>query len=465
MIRPFVLLAALALPALAFAGEVPVREGDLVAIPGGQYLLRAEAPHGRAVYDNRDRGHSTLRADRHPGLDRTAYDAALSERRFDYGLAQRIVFPFPVIGNSSTALTSGPAWRSQSRLAATRPGVALRVARLYERDHLYVYPSHHDYRGDDLFPANMPQVLTSLGSSGSDRPLLEGLFAALAALPPETYALLRRERMLAPTLSMILRRNLAGVESDADYLSDRAHGPVIDGARVRADAMAAHAARMTPDRSPPDARIRVLEEDFADAAGLAGESERLFVTAHSVARVWRGFDHGRDIVLTAADSRDATGRALRYHWVLLQGDPARVSIAADGAEARIRIAWHAPFPLPDGRMSSRVDVALFADNGAEISAPAILSVSFPAYQQRLYAPDGAGAMRLTEIGYDGDAYIDPLLHWRAPWTDTPLRGPDGEIIAWTRHWPDGRTTRVSAGPEGPDYRIDRTERVPRLVEE
>ena len=81
---------------------------------------RAAGNHGD-LYDNRDRGHSTLAPDAFPQLAHVVYDAAARAADLDYGLADRLLFPAPTLGNSSTAITAGALWRSLPRAAMTAP--------------------------------------------------------------------------------------------------------------------------------------------------------------------------------------------------------------------------------------------------------------------------------------------------------------------------------------------------------
>lgn len=512
--RLFCILFALAIPTAPRAGEVTLRAGDLVptgpgvwkapslALPtsdpdlpllgeaargGGARLLRhlgAEQPingFGGFLYDNRDRGHSTLRQDVYPRLTFLRYADDLVAQRRDYGLAGRILLPTVVFGNSSTAITAGATPRSQTRLAMTAPGGPETQARLYRYNHLYVYPEHRDHDRADLFPANWPYTITSQGSSGSDQPFLNAIALTLAAFPPETFAELAERGLIAPTLQMLMRRSQDGIYAPAHYLSGRAHPPVFDGARVQAGRMVAMAARMQRDAIPPAVQIDVVEEDFGEDAGLADLDERLFDTPSAIARVWRGFDWQREITLSAGRTVDPNGRRLRFEWRVLSGDPDKVEITplgADGATARIRITWHDPFAVPvagdeeyDLRQLSRVDIGVFAFNGVEYSAPAFLSVAFPAHQRRRYATREGGPMRLVSVDYDARArgsYYDPALYWSGPWTDEAIYDRDGNLTGWERTMSDGGTRTVPAAgqPDAPRYRIDTGDVAhPRLVVE
>lgn len=495
---PFALLLALLLALPATAREVTVTRGDLrpagpvgflvprLALPGADPalpaidpaaadpaagLLRRQIAQGISagfeglLYDNRDRGHSELPAALFPRLARLRYAPDLQAEGADYGLAGRILWPLPTLGNSSTAITGGPAARSLPRAAMTFPGEAARAFRGYAANLLYVYPEHQDHDAVDLFPAAWPYTVTSQGSSGSDQPFLRALAMTMAAFRPETRARLIEAGLMAPTLQMLLRQGQAAVRGPTAYLSAAAHPTVFDAAQLVPERMVAAAARLDPGAIPPLVRLEVETEDFADAAGLAGLSERLYSTPSALARIWRGWDGRREMRISAAATRDPNGRPLRFHWLLLQGDPARVRIEpleADGRRARISIDWHEAVSLPGGRLGARVDVAVIAWNGAGFSAPAFVSVAFPDHELRRHAPGPDGTPRLVEVDYraQGRDY-DPLLHWSAGWRDVLVWGPDGQLAAIERHR-DGAVTRIDpAAP--PAYRRAGSDWRPELV--
>ena len=398
------------------------------------------------LYENRDRAHSVLEPDLLPRLGRLDYADALVARGIDYGLGGEILFPAIVIGNSSTAVTKGPAPRSQPRLAMTRPLWPERAYRTHAANHLYVYPEHRDHDSADLFPAMWPYTVISQGSSGSDRRFLRALLMTVAAFPKDTRDVLVRNGLVAPTLQMILRRSQPGIRGRAAYMTGAAHPTAFNGRKVPAERMVALAAAIAPSDVPPLVRLRVESEDFADSAGLAGLSEKLFDTPSAIARLWRSEAYTRRITLSAEDTHDPNGRTLSFTWAVLHGDPSKVRIRPldpDGHRAEIEIDWQSAYPVEPGgdRMTSRVDIGVFAWNGAHDSAPAFLSVQFPTHQQRGYTrtPDG---IRLISIDYDAagrGAYFDPYLYWSAPWSDRIDYGPAGEAIR-TRTMPDGEIT-------------------------
>ncbi|MBK0327150.1 hypothetical protein I5535_07570 [Rhodobacteraceae bacterium F11138] len=399
---------------------------------------------GGLLYDNRDRDHSALKRSLFPNLTFLTYDEELKRRGLDYGLAGRILIPATVFGNSSTALTAGLRARSQVRLAMTTPGGPAQAYRDYVANSLYVYPEHRDHDAVDMYPANWPYTLVSQGSSGSDKPFLSAVAMSLAALPADTRQALEETGLIVPTLQMLLRRNLGMVRSRDTYLSAAAHPTVFMSEWLQPGRMIGQAAALRPEDIPPMVRLNIVEDGFANKAGLAGRDEHLFDTPSAIARIWRNLEWQREMIVSAEQTKDPNGRELRFDWVLLRGDPERVRIKPldpAATSARITLNWHDMFLLPArstddaARQTSRVDIGVFAWNGRVDSAPAMISVSFPTHQERTYEPGPDGMMRLARIDYDAigrGAYYDPLLHWSAPWVDRLSYLPDGTLAGWTR---------------------------------
>jgi hypothetical protein len=194
-------------------------------------------------------------------------------------------------------------------------------------------------------------------------------------------------------------------------------------------------------------QLQVEVENFRPRAGLADLSERLFDTPSAIARVWRGWEGEKEMIVSAAATRDPSGRDLSFDWVLLRGDPELVQITpldATGTRARITIGWHdrRPVMLRAERLSDRVDIGVFANNGVHDSAPAFVSISFPTHERRDFETGPDGRPRLIAVDYDAaarEARYDPVLHWSAPWRDVLAHDDRGRVTGWTRHFPDGTT--------------------------
>lgn len=415
--------------------------------------------HNGVIYDNRDRGHSTLAENIFPGLTRLRYGPDMGNA--DYGLAARFRLPAIVVGNSSTAVTSGARPRSLPRLAMTTAGMPRQMYSLYVNNHLYVYPEHRDHDTVDLFPANWPLTVISQGSSGSDKAFLDAFLMSLAAFQPATMDHMRENGLVAPTVQMLLRRNLRGVDSDASYLSPLAHPTVFDSDMLRPERMVSHAASLTPEDIAPMVRLSVVAENFSPSAGLLGRSEVLFDTPVAVARLWRGFEGRKTMRISAEGTRDPLGRDIRYQWVLLRGDPQKVTIdvSKGTATADIAFGWHNAAPHRVGPVSiesSRVDIAVFALTGDAVSAPSFISVSYPTHQKRLYSSPNGSVLKLLSIDYDAvsrQAAFDPALYWTAAWSDAAVYDADGALSGWARADASG-TRFVPLGETGPAYRLD-----------
>lgn len=471
---------------------------DPAATDPAAAALRALVAEGRAagnhgdLYENRDGGHSRLPAAAHSQLTHVRYDASAEAEGLHYGLAGEALFDAPTLGNSSTALTGGPLWRSLPRAAlAGGDAAARRLFQNYANGQIHVYPEHRDHDPDhgDLIPANTPYLVISQGSSGSDQPHLEALALILAAFRPDTKAALRETGLLAPTVQMVYRRGQDAARTREGYLSGAAHPSVFTAEGLNPARMVALANAITPDAIPPVVLLDVLEETVAvegrDHFG-AGLDERLFDTPSAIARVWRSSAPERTMVVSAAGARDPNGRPLRFEWRLLRGDPDRVRIEpldAAGTAARITIGWQVPRPVP-GRPdigSARVDIGVFADNGVHLSAPAFVSVLLPAHEARVYETGPDGAERISRIDYapPEGVYADPALFPRIDWRDDYAYGPDGTLLGWTRtradrteaFTPDGARvlTRDAAGDpavvEPPRYALARgPDDLPRVTE-
>jgi hypothetical protein len=363
----------------------------------------------------------------------------------DYGLAQTMLFDAPLIGNSSTALTDRVLWRSQPRLALSTPGGAQMLFQNYASGQIHVYPEHRDHDPElgDLLSANTPYVLITQGSSGSDLPHLEALAMILAALRPDTKAVLRDTGLIAPTVQMVYRRARVGVRSRDAYLSGAAHPSVFRASDIALARMVSLANAIRPDGVPPMVRLQVLQESVAvegvDYFGT-GLSEVLFDTASAIARIWRSRVGRRSMVVTAADTVDPNGRDLRFDWVLLRGDPDRVRITpltSDGRYAQIEMDWQDPRPAPGSPdiLSHRIDIGVFANNGAHDSAPAFVSVLLPRHERRVYetGPDGAPRILSIDRSRTDAIYADPLLFPEASWRDLYQYDKAGQLSGWARH--------------------------------
>jgi hypothetical protein len=422
--------------------------------PGWPELVRLVARGAAAgsfgdVYDNRDRGHSRLRTELHPWLGFTAYAPDLADRNLDYGLNDRLRFDRPTFGNSSTAIKHPLTARSLPRAAMTGRGKMDRLSALYGANHLYVYPEHrdHDPARGDLFPAAAPQLVVSQGSSGSDHAFVKAVAAILAAFQPDAKARLIEEGLIAPTVQMLLRRGMRDARDADTYLSAAAHPSALDQAAIDLPRMVAAANALAPDAIPPRVMLRVEREPLpTPGVELFGDGmgEALFDTPDSVARVAHGLLRVRRYRLSVADTVDPNGRPLRFHWRVLRGPGSAVTpLDAAGVRAEAEIAWTPPYEGPSGLLTLRAEIAVIADNGAALSAPAFFTVAFNPAERREH--DAEGRVLAVEHVPPETAPIapDPLLFPDRPWRDDFERDANGALLGWTRRRRDGGVDRFT----------------------
>ena len=402
----------------------------------------AAGNHGD-LYDNRDNGHSQLSQELFPQLSHIEYSSDARAAKVHYGPNSNFLFNAITIGNSSTALTGGTAWRSQARHILTTPELVARAYQQYNNNHLYFFPEHrdHDAEHGDVFPANTPYMIVSQGSSSSDRPFLRAVSAILAALKPQVKAYLRSKRLVMPTVQMIFRSNMTTVRIAKDYLSARAHPSVFHNRHINLEKMIQSAHDLSADEVPPQVILSVLQESRPqpglDYFGPSMADEVLFNTPGAVARIVRSTAFERRMIVSAEKTTDPNGRPLKFTWKILRGEASKVHVtpmSEDGSKVEIKVSWHERKLVPGQRKltTNRVEIAVFAHNGAHYSAPAFISLYYPPDQKRRYTPSG----QLIEIDYASaslaDRYVDPVLTVRRAWRDRYLYTTEGELVGWDR---------------------------------
>lgn len=418
------------------AGEITADRGEVGRLLKAWYRAGTAAGNTGDFYDNRDRGHSRLNTKLFGQLDRVEYTEAMKQRRLDWGVQLRVLFPHVTFGNSSTASGDMSAG-SNTRLCLRSPRSVSILYRQYRRSHLYVYPEHRDHDVGhnglggfgDLFPANTPYVITSQGSSGSDRAFLEAIAFTLAAFRPEVKKRLIATGLLMPTVQMIFRMCNRNVARPKDYLTGKAHPTVFERGNIDKVRMVqmAHAIRIAA--VPPMVRLAVVEEDHPVAGRdyfEAARGEKLFDTPGAVARIWRSVKGSRRMVVSAAGSRDINGLPLTYHWVVLRGRADRIRIrpvSKDGSVVELLVDYHERMPIRPGSAmeSNRVDIGAFVHNGKYYSAPGFVCFYSLDNESRTY--DAAG--RIVEVDY---ARGDTTIGW--PTARVSARDKKYDITDW-----------------------------------
>lgn len=352
-------------------------------------------------YDNRDRNHSRVKLESYPQLNEVEYTFDERSQYKDWA-GQHKILPHVTVGNSSTAgkLGSNPrAW-----YYTTQEGMNFLYSQ-YRKNNLYVYPEHKDYDPiamdgkNDTFPTNSPYLVISKGSSGSDRQFLHAFLRTLAAFDPKVKTTLVNTGMLMPTVQQIFRMSNAQVNNDGDYLSGKAHPPVFEGKNIREKKMIEKAHSMTLEKIPPIVNLKEIEVTDGSPAFKTSEEESLANTPSVIAKVYRGNEPKKKIVVSAEDSTDLFARPLKYHWIVLHGDKDNIEIDTkdEGKTAEIIFPYQHPFVVDNktGLKSSRIDIGVFADNGITLSAPAFITVYNLPNELRTYSDKG----NIQEIFY------------------------------------------------------------------
>ncbi len=397
-------------------------------------------------YDNHDGGHSLLPAANFPQLTYIEFDEAARKERLNLGLQVRFLYNQATLGNASMADVAGPYWRSLPRMAYANPPLMSIFYLQYLSNHLYLYPEHRDHDPGrngkdgygDVYPTNTPFVVISQGSSGSDQPFLSALACTMAAFRPDVKKQLIEQRVLAPTLQMVLRSCLHTVEKPEDYLSGKAHPSVFRSEDLDPQKMVRMAHDMT--ELPPRVAIRVREEDDA-ALGRdyfeIGPREHLLDCAAVIARVCCSTKYSRRMVVSAEESRDPNGHPLTWHWQVLRGDAQKIEIRPLNNEksvVELIVPYHERRPtLPNSNIeSNRVDIGAFVHNGRHYSAPAFITFQFLDDETRVYSEDH----RILSVDYrsqaDGGNYVDPMLRAARTWRDEYRYDSRNRLAGWTR---------------------------------
>ncbi|HVM95189.1 MAG TPA: hypothetical protein VMT89_02315 [Candidatus Acidoferrales bacterium] len=396
-------------------------------------------------YDNRDGGHSDFDLSQWPQIERVAYSDEFRKQRWNYG-PQTVLLPHVVFGNSSTAYEptaggSNPTFYYES----WKEGLPF-LDQQYRGNNIYVYPAHHDYSPGhngtpqgfgDLYPTNTPYLIISQGSSHSDQPFLHAIAAVLAAFHSDVKRTLAENGMLIPTVQWLLRSTNKQLRGPNDYFSGKAHPSAFDAGHLDELAAVEKAHALTADALPPLVNLRVVTEeepkagvDYFDPAF----TERLADSHGVIARIFRGREYWRRLVVSAEDSVDLNKRPLSFRWVVLRGEQGKTIVTpqnSQGAVAAIDVAWQPRHVVTDGSdlESNRVDVGVFASNGLNDSPPAFVTFFTLDSEKRIYDTDG----RIVEIDYDPTNFVAPRLSAPKAWRDVYRYDSVGRCVGWTRY--------------------------------
>jgi hypothetical protein len=216
---------------------------------------------------------------------------------------------------------------------------------------------------------------------------------------------------------MIFRSTNKHLKRPEEYLTGKAHPSVFEGSWVNDLEMIKLAHAIEPGNIPPMVQLKVEKEDLPvlgiDYFEVQG-TEKLADTPASISRIFRGKDFRRPMIVSAEGSYDINKRPLKYHWVILRGDPKRITIkplGKTGSKAEITVAYHERRPISPGSAmeSNRVDIGVFVHNGVYYSAPGFITAFSLDHEARTYDDQG----RTLEIGYGMGETTLAVANWAA----------------------------------------------------
>lgn len=407
------------------------------------------------LYLNRDRGHSLISAADFPHLSVVKYakDAQAANADVDH---PNTLFPNPVFGNISRGFTQGPYWRSMARHTFFDTSLLQRMDTLYHNNQFWIIPCVNDVGKPgigDVFPANAPFQFVTLGASWSDQPFLRAALAASAAFPKTTKEAILRRNLMGPTMQWLLRSTQTDVETEADYLSAKAHPTAFAKERLDVERLVLKAHELKPEQVPPAVSLALINsrlfpirypqpgKDYPDIV-----PELVFSSPSAMAFVLRAPAGTRTFLFRAQPFPEADPTAT-FTWRVVHGDPKRVKIEAPLGEA-LNTPEHgfAQITIDRRGLTERLDVACFAkSHGTAFGAPAILSFNPVALETRTYRPDG----KLAEIDYTNpdQIYCDPHLALPRAWVDHYSYAPDGTCTGWVRSYKGTPSAAFTAAGE------------------
>ena len=299
----------------------------------------------------------------YPGLTSVQLDALGRTNRMDMSFPN-ILFPYPVFGNASLAMTQGPYWRSLPRAMMTNESMLLgRMARLYLSNQTWVFPSHMDTApvgtNGDVFASIAPYWLVTAGRSWSDQPYLRGALEASRSLKAPVKAEIVGRGLLAPTIQALIRKSLKGVTNEVDYLSARAHPTALPPGGLDVARLKAAAKAMSVETIPPLAAVSVAVSPVKRSPVAP---ELTYASAFAWAFVLRADDEEREFVLSAKGAEE-------YAFVQTHGEGVGVKIERTGPDAaKVTVSRRGMSP------TNRVDIMVCGRNaGTGWGAPSYVS--------------------------------------------------------------------------------------------
>ncbi len=319
------------------------------------------------LYMNRDGGHSMPVVTNWPGLTAVRLDSVARERGIGLDFPN-MLFPYPVFGNCSRALTQGPYWRSLPRALMTTDRFRLRaMQRFYLDNQVWFFPAVDDFseatnKFGDVFASVTPYWFATQGISWSDQYYLRAALEVSRSLSPAVKREIVKRGHLAPVIQALMRRNLRTCKEDEDYLTEKAHPTCFPPNGLDRERLKKAAASLKVSQIPPLASIAAVAPAIVEYN--APEQELSYATSFAWAFVLRAEAPERVFIVKAAAPAGSLFAFAAVHDSL-------------GAAKLERIAPDAvKIILDKTRMTptNRVDLAVFArSEKSSWGAPAFVS--------------------------------------------------------------------------------------------
>ena len=321
------------------------------------------------LYLNRDRGHSSLSTKEFPGLTSVRMSAEARAKNLDLDFPNT-AFPYPVFGNCSRALVSGPLWRSLPRALVTSQAFRLKaISHFYLSNQIWVFPVVNDCpplgRYGDVFASQTPYWIATEGRSWSDQYYLKAALEVSRSLKTEVKREIVARGHLAPVVQTIIRKSLKSVKDDDDYLSSKAHPTAFPANGLDMARLKSLASALTKESIPPVVTINgVAIGQTKPGEKMDGLPELTYVSPCAWAFVLRKSDPSRTFVIGVKGENIS-----EFAFSVVKGPHSAV---------KIELLSHnvAKVTLNKSLMtgSSRIDVAVFAKSKtSDWGAPAFVS--------------------------------------------------------------------------------------------
>lgn len=319
------------------------------------------------LYFNRDHGHSSLAVTNFPGLTAVTMSSEARKKGIDLDFPNT-EFPYPVFGNCSRALVSGPMWRSLPRALMTSQAFRLKaISNFYLSNQFWVFPALNDCpplgKYGDIFASQTPYWIATQGRSWSDQYYLKAALEVSCSLKKEVKKEIVSRGHLAPAIQSIIRKSLKSVTNDTQYLMSNAHPSAFPANGLNMTKLKSLASSLTIDSIPPVAKIKgvaIAQTKKSDESSNIPELS--YVSPCAWAFVLRKSEAKRTFIIGATGAQE-------YSFCSVHGASGAANIEKLGPDvAKITIDKNLI------TQSNRVDIAIFGRTSkSDWGAPSFVS--------------------------------------------------------------------------------------------